>query len=188
MNLCVSCCELYSCLHTPADSKQSCVSGGGVLRLRWPHSPLPPHRCLLRKVWKPLRPKAHHTHNNSLHTVHAKYGRGGEGVREQTHFLYVPAFSYRNGVLSPFVLVHTVSVADPGCLFQIPDPNFSLPDPGSKKSQSSRKYDLGCSSRSGFFSLPVSRGQKSTGSGSATLHTEPVYLQFYFLCILNILP
>jgi hypothetical protein len=25
------------------------------------------------------------------------------------------------------------NVADPGCLFRIPDPNFSIPDPGSKE-------------------------------------------------------
>jgi hypothetical protein len=27
------------------------------------------------------------------------------------------------------------SVADPGCSYRIPDPNFSIPDPGSKRSR-----------------------------------------------------
>jgi hypothetical protein len=87
------------------------------------------------------------------------------------------------------------SVVDPGCLFRILDPNFSIPDPGSKRSRirirlkefkyfnpkifsSFRKYDLGCPLRNSdldldFFPIsdPGSRGQKSTGFrnlGSAT--------------------
>jgi hypothetical protein len=67
-------------------------------------------------------------------------------------------------------------------LFSIPDPNFSITDPGSssknlsifipkKKVQSSRKYYPGCSPRMpdpdpDFLPIPdpESRGQKSTGS------------------------
>ncbi len=80
------------------------------------------------------------------------------------------------------------SVADPGCLFRIPDPYFSMPDPGSRVKNipdhgsgsasknirilnlkmflNSRKNDLGCSSRIGFFAFadPRFRGQKGTGS------------------------
>jgi hypothetical protein len=65
-------------------------------------------------------------------------------------------------------------VADPECLFRIPDPTFSIPDPGSKRCRiririkklflSSQKYDQGCSFRIRIFSHPGSRDQKSTGS------------------------
>ncbi len=68
-----------------------------------------------------------------------------------------------------------ISVADPGCLFLIPDPIFFIPDPGSKRYRiririkefkyfkpkklflSSRKYDSGCSSRIRIFPHPGSR-------------------------------
>ncbi len=83
---------------------------------------------------------------------------------------------------------------DPECLSRIPDPNFSIPNPGSraKKAQdpgsgsatknvrifntkiilSFWKYDLGCLSRSGFFPIrdPGSRDQK-LDPGSAALIT-----------------
>ncbi len=79
-----------------------------------------------------------------------------------------------------------------GMLSRIPDPNFSIPDRGSRDKKipgsgcasasknfsilsqksvlSSRKYDSGCSSRpdlgsgSWFFTHPGSNGQKGTGS------------------------
>ncbi len=79
---------------------------------------------------------------------------------------------------------HFGSVADPGYLSRIPDPNFSIPDPfffqpGSririkdfkyfnpkKWFLSTQKYDPGCSSRILIllFTHPGSRGQKGTGS------------------------
>jgi hypothetical protein len=93
------------------------------------------------------------------------------------------------------ILGALISVADPGCLSRIPDPTFF--HPGSELSPSririkefkyfkpkkpkkwflsSRKYDPGCSSwipdpDADFLPIPDpgSRGQKATGSGSATL-------------------
>ncbi len=76
---------------------------------------------------------------------------------------------------------HSSSVADPGCLFRIPDLNFYIPDPGSKRfwipdtdrhkkfevslAQTifiiSRKYDLGCSSQIRIQIFFPSRIQKS---------------------------
>jgi hypothetical protein len=88
------------------------------------------------------------------------------------------------------------SVADQGCLSWIPDPNFSIPDPGKKDSGSrirtkefkySKPKKLFLSSRkmiwdvhpgSGFFSIPGpdpgSRGQKSTGSRILTHNTASI--------------
>jgi hypothetical protein len=41
-------------------------------------------------------------------------------------------FSERNSVPNPTIAeTYLSSVADPGCLYRIPDPNFSIPDPGS---------------------------------------------------------
>ncbi len=76
-------------------------------------------------------------------------------------------------------------VADPGCLYRIPDPNFSIPDPGLKRSRirikefknfqheklflSSRKNDLGCSSRIPDPGLIFFHPTPNPGSGSATL-------------------
>ncbi len=81
------------------------------------------------------------------------------------------------------LMMHSVSVADPGSEFfpsRIPDPNFSIPDPGSASKNlwmltqkkifpSSMKYDPGCASRIRILTFlpipdPVSRGQKRTGS------------------------
>ncbi len=78
--------------------------------------------------------------------------------------------------------IQVSSVVDPGCLSRIPDPNFSIPDPGSESSILTQKIDSklseindpGCSSRILIFyssSIP-DRGVKKSpdpGSGSATL-------------------
>jgi hypothetical protein len=92
-----------------------------------------------------------------------------------------PCISWRRQIPS-------ISVADPGCLFRIPDPNFfpsRIPDPnflhpGSRilvknlsilTPKKPKKYDLGCSSRipgpdADFLPIPDpgSRGQKGTRS------------------------
>ncbi len=76
------------------------------------------------------------------------------------------------------------SVADPGCLPGPPDPNFSIPDLGSKKSESasknlsifypkklfpsSRKYDPGCSSRIRILTF-YPKKEPDLRSGSATV-------------------
>jgi hypothetical protein len=76
-----------------------------------------------------------------------------------------------------------ISVADPGCLFRIPDPIFSISDPGSSifnpkncfQSLGKIIFDVhpGSQIRISFFLIPDadpgSRGRKSTRSGSATL-------------------
>jgi hypothetical protein len=92
--------------------------------------------------------------------------------------------------------IKTNSVADPGCLSRIPEPTFSIPDPGSeffpsrilikevkyfnpkKCFLSSRKYDPGSSSQiripdpdTYFLPIPdtVVKKAPDPGSGSATL-------------------
>jgi hypothetical protein len=80
-------------------------------------------------------------------------------------------------------------VADPGCLCWIPDPNLSFRDPGSRVKKrpasnkyfkpkknlflSSRKIDLGCSSRVRIIFpswIPDPGVKKAPDPGSATLH------------------
>ena len=79
-----------------------------------------------------------------------------------------------------FLAVLRIRDVHPGSDFfpsQIPDPNFSIPDPGSASKNlsilpqkkwflSSRKYDPGCLSR---ISDPVVKKAPDPGSGSATL-------------------
>jgi hypothetical protein len=44
---------------------------------------------------------------------------------------YLKLFHMKKGPYY-FVLFGATSVADPECLFRIPGPNFSIPDPGSR--------------------------------------------------------
>jgi hypothetical protein len=79
----------------------------------------------------------------------------------------------------------------------IPDPFFSIPDPGLKRSRiricvkevksflSSQKYDPGCLSRIpdlDFFSHPGSLGQKSTGSWIRIRNTERSQRFTFIVC------
>jgi hypothetical protein len=108
---------------------------------------------------------------------------------------HVPPLVVRRSQNSIISCCHGGCVADPGCLSRIPDPTFfhpgsrirtfSIPDPGSSSKNlsiltpkkpkklflSSKKYDLGCSSRipdpdADFLPIPDpgSRGQKGTRS------------------------
>jgi hypothetical protein len=71
------------------------------------------------------------------------------------------------------------SVVDPGCLSRISDPNFSIPDSGSKVKKipdphprlKLSEYDLGC-----FFSIPdPGSGSRNQDPGSVKKHriTDP---------------
>jgi hypothetical protein len=83
------------------------------------------------------------------------------------------------------------SVVEPGCSSRIPDPNFSIPDPGSKRFRikklflSSRNYDPGCSSRIRtliFYPsrIPGSKRHLIPDPGSATLDQR---LRFFFVIL-----
>ncbi len=49
-----------------------------------------------------------------------------------TNALYFVRPLYIGTSPGQFSLLEYFSVADPACLFRIPDPNFSIPDPGSR--------------------------------------------------------
>jgi hypothetical protein len=64
------------------------------------------------------------------------------GSRVKKALKNLSIFNPKNG----FQAFGNISVADPGCLSRIPDPTFSIPDPGSELSPS-RIPDPGSSSK-----------------------------------------
>ncbi len=88
------------------------------------------------------------------------------------------------------ILIGKCSVVDPGCLFRIPNPYFSIPDPGPKRSRirirsnelkyfypkklflGSRKYDPECFRI--FFPSWIPGSNEAPDPGSATLKIREV--------------
>jgi hypothetical protein len=161
------------CTEAPAVTSDRCPEG-------WRAVPCPQWARVTRAEW---RPGSHPGPQPLVQTLHNRLKLDQPGLRIRDVHLGSECFPTRIPDLHQSILT---SVADPGCLSRIPDPNCL--HPGSririkefkysnqkKLFLNSRKYDPGCSSQirirdldPDVFSIPDpgSRGQKAPDPGS----------------------